>query len=220
MSREEQDEFAARVATSARRPAWKNGVFDDEMVPIEVPQRRGDPVLFAEDEGIRPETTVESLAKLRPGVRPDGTITAGSASQISDGACAVVVMSRAKADELGLAWLAEIGAHGIVAGPDSSLQSQPAAAIRHACAKDGIKPADLDVIEINEAFAAVGHRESRGSSASTRIGSTSTAAPSRWGTRSACPALGWCCTPPWSCAAAAAEPEPPPCVVAAARATP
>ena len=160
LSREEQDEFSARSHQRAAA-GWKNGVFDDEVVPIEVPQGRGDPVLFAEDEGIRPETTVESLAKLRPAFDRLGTITAGSASQISDGACAVVVMSRTKADELGLPWLAEIGAHGVVAGPDSTLQSQPAAAIRVACAKDGIKPTDLDVIEINEAFAAVGIASTR-----------------------------------------------------------
>ena len=118
-------------------------------------------MLFAEDEGIRPDTTVESLAKLRPAFDKLGTITAGSASQISDGACAVVVMSTAKAEELGLSWLAEIGAHGVVAGPDSTLQSQPAAAIRAACAKDGIEPSALDVIEINEAFAAVGIASTR-----------------------------------------------------------
>ena len=160
LSREEQDEFSARSHQRAAA-GWKNGVFDDEVVPIEVPHGRGDPVLFAEDEGIRPETTVESLAKLRPAFDRLGTITAGSASQISDGACAVVVMSRTKADELGLPWLAEIGAHGVVAGPDSTLQSQPAAAIRVACAKDGIQPRDLDVIEINEAFAAVGIASTR-----------------------------------------------------------
>jgi acetyl-CoA C-acetyltransferase len=160
LSREEQDEFSARSHQRAAA-GWKNGVFDDEVVPIEVPQGRGDPVRFAEDEGIRPETTVESLAKLRPAFDRLGTITAGSASQISDGACAVVVMSRTKADELGLPWLAEIGAHGVVAGPDSTLQSQPAAAIRVACAKDGIQPTDLDVIEINEAFAAVGIASTR-----------------------------------------------------------
>jgi acetyl-CoA C-acetyltransferase len=112
-------------------------------------------VVFKEDEGIRADTTAESLSRLRPAFHVDGTITAGSASQISDGACAVVVMSREKAEELGLSWLAEIGAHGVVAGPDSSLQSQPAAAIRAACAKDGIQPADLDLVEINEAFAPV-----------------------------------------------------------------
>ena len=111
---------------------------------------------FRDDEGIRPRTTVESLAGLRPAFRKDGTITAGSASQISDGAAAVVVMSKAKAQELGLAWIAEIGAHGMVAGPDSSLQSQPARAIAVACKKEGIEPTDLDLVEINEAFAAVG----------------------------------------------------------------
>jgi acetyl-CoA C-acetyltransferase len=118
-------------------------------------------VVFKEDEGIRADTTAESLSRLRPAFHADGTITAGSSSQLSDGACAVVVMSRAKAEELGLSWLAEIGAHGVVAGPDSSLQSQPAAAIRAACAKDGIQPADLDLVEINEAFAAVGIASTR-----------------------------------------------------------
>jgi acetyl-CoA C-acetyltransferase len=108
------------------------------------------------DEGVRPDTTVEALAKLRPAFDPDGTITAGSSSQISDGACAVVVMSMAKARELGLDWIAEIGAHGNVAGPDNSLQSQPANAIKHALGKAGLSVADLDLVEINEAFAAVG----------------------------------------------------------------
>jgi acetyl-CoA C-acetyltransferase len=154
-SREEQDAFSARSHQLAAR-AWKDGLFDDEVTFVEIPQRKGDPVVFREDEGIRADTTVESLAKLRPAFRPDGTITAGSASQISDGAAAVVVMSRAKAEELGLSWLAEIGAHGVVAGPDSSLQSQPAAAIRAACAKEGVDPGSLDLFEINEAFAAVG----------------------------------------------------------------
>jgi acetyl-CoA C-acetyltransferase len=154
-SREEQDAFSARSHQLAAR-AWKDGLFDDEVTSVEIPQRKGDPVVFREDEGIRADTTVESLAKLRPAFRPDGTITAGSASQISDGAAAVVVMSKAKAEELGLTWLAEIGAHGVVAGPDSTLQSQPAAAIRAACAKDGVEPAALDLVEINEAFAAVG----------------------------------------------------------------
>jgi acetyl-CoA C-acetyltransferase len=108
------------------------------------------------DEGVRGDTTAESLGKLRPAFSKDGTITAGSASQISDGACAVVVMSKAKAEELGLTWLAEIGASGQVAGPDSTLQMQPANAIAKACGKEGIEPADLDLVEINEAFAAVG----------------------------------------------------------------
>ncbi|GEE02158.1 putative acetyl-CoA acetyltransferase FadA [Gordonia spumicola] len=154
-TREEQDEFAARSHRLAAA-AIEKGVFDDEIVPVEIPQRKGDPILFATDEGVRAETTVESLARLRPAFRKDGTITAGSASQISDGACAVVVMSKAKAQELGLSWLAEIGAHGVVAGPDSSLQLQPANAIKKACEKEGITPADLDLVEINEAFAAVG----------------------------------------------------------------
>ena len=105
---------------------------------------------------MRPDTTVETLSKLPGAFRADGTVTAGNASPISDGACAMVIMDRARADELGLSWLAEIGAHGMVAGPDSSLQNQPANAIEAACAREGITPADLDLIEINEAFAAVG----------------------------------------------------------------
>ncbi|MGB7360582.1 MAG: acetyl-CoA C-acetyltransferase [Mycobacterium sp.] len=153
-SRAEQDEFAAASHQKAAR-AWKDGVFADEVVPVKIPQRKGDPVEFTEDEGIRADTTAQSLAGLRPAFRKDGTITAGSASQISDGACAVVVMNKAKAEELGLSWLCEIGAHGVVAGPDSTLQSQPANAIRKAVAKEGISLDDLDVIEINEAFSAV-----------------------------------------------------------------
>jgi len=155
VSRQAQDEFSARSHQRAAE-AWKNGIFDDEVVSVEIPQRKGDPISFRDDEGIRPDTTVESLGRLRPAFSKDGTVTAGSASQISDGACAVVVMSKAKAEELGLSWLAEIGAHGVVAGPDSTLQLQPAAAIRKACEKAGISPADLDLVEINEAFASVG----------------------------------------------------------------
>ncbi|MBO1767614.1 acetyl-CoA C-acetyltransferase [Allobranchiibius sp. GilTou38] len=154
-SREEQDTFGARSHQRAAQ-AWKNGLFDDEVVSVLIPQRKGDPIEFRDDEGIRPDTTVESLAKLRPAFRKDGTITAGSASPISDGACAVVVMSAAKAAELGVTPLAEVGEHAVVAGPDSSLQSQPANAIAAACAKAGIAPTDLDLVEINEAFAAVG----------------------------------------------------------------
>ena len=155
LTREEQDEFSARSHQRAAE-AWKNGLFDDEVVPVEIPQRKGDPVVVSQDEGVRGDTTAESLAKLRPAFSKDGTITAGSASQISDGACAVVVMSKAKAEELGLSWIAEIGASGQVAGPDSTLQMQPANAIVKACEKEGITPADLDLVEINEAFAAVG----------------------------------------------------------------
>ncbi|WP_256842122.1 acetyl-CoA C-acetyltransferase [Ornithinimicrobium cryptoxanthini] len=154
-SREEQDAFSARSHQLAAK-AWEDGVFDDEVVSVPVPQRKGDPVDFRTDEGIRADTTTESLSKLRPAFSKDGTITAGSASQISDGAAAVVVMSKAKAQQLGLEWIAEIGAHGVVAGPDSSLQSQPANAIVAACKKEGVEPTDLDVVEINEAFAAVG----------------------------------------------------------------
>ena len=155
ITREEQDEFAARSHQRAAA-AQKNGLFADEIVPIEIPQRKGDPVVVRDDEGVRPDTTVEVLAKLRPAFTKDGTITAGSSSPISDGACAVVVMSKAKAEELGLSWLAEIGAHGNVAGPDNSLHSQPSNAIRQALAKEGLTVADLDLIEINEAFAMVG----------------------------------------------------------------
>ncbi|ANI41223.1 acetyl-CoA acetyltransferase [Mycolicibacterium vaccae 95051] len=153
-TRAQQDEYAAASHQKAAR-AWKDGVFADEVVPVEIPQRKGDPIEFTEDEGIRADTTAESLGGLRPAFRKDGTITAGSASQISDGACAVVVMNKAKAEELGLTWLCEIGAHGVVAGPDSTLQSQPANAIKKAVAKEGISLDQVDVIEINEAFAAV-----------------------------------------------------------------
>jgi acetyl-CoA C-acetyltransferase len=160
LTREEQDEFSARSHQRAAE-GWKNGLFDDEVVPVEIPQRRGEPVVVSQDEGIRGDTTAESLGKLRPAFSKDGTITAGSASQISDGACAVVVMSKAKAEELGLEWLAEIGASGQVAGPDSTLQMQPANAIAKACEKEGIKPSELDLVEINEAFAAVGIASAR-----------------------------------------------------------
>ncbi|WP_370351972.1 acetyl-CoA C-acetyltransferase [Catenulispora sp. EB89] len=155
IERAPQDEFAARSHQRAAA-AQKNGVFEAEITPVSIPQRKGDPILFATDEGIRPDTTVESLAGLRPAFTKDGTITAGTSSQISDGAAAVVVMSKAKAEELGLEWIAEIGAHGNVAGPDTSLQSQPSNAIKHALGKQGLTVADLDLIEINEAFAAVG----------------------------------------------------------------
>jgi acetyl-CoA C-acetyltransferase len=159
LTREEQDEFAAQSHQKAAL-AWKNGVFDDEVVPVTVKTRAGE-VQVTTDEGVRGDTTVETLAKLRPAFRKDGTITAGSASPISDGACAVVIMSRAKAEELGLEWLAEIGAHAQVAGPDSTLQLQPAAATAKACAKEGIEPTDLDLVEFNEAFAAVGISSAR-----------------------------------------------------------
>ncbi|HEU4362467.1 MAG TPA: acetyl-CoA C-acetyltransferase [Mycobacterium sp.] len=153
-TRAEQDEFAAGSHQKAAA-AFKDGVFADEVVPVQIPQRKGDPLEFTEDEGIRANTTAESLAGLKPAFRKDGTITAGSASQISDGAAAVVVMNKARAEELGLTWLVEIGAHGVVAGPDSTLQSQPANAIKKAVAREGIAIDQLDVVEINEAFSAV-----------------------------------------------------------------
>ncbi len=159
-TRVEQDEFAARSHRLAAA-AWKDGVFAEEVVSVSVPQRKGEAIEFAEDEGIRANTTAESLAGLKAAFRKDGTITAGSASQISDGGCAVVVMSKAKAQELGLQWLCEIGAHGVVAGPDSTLQSQPANAIKKAVAREGIGVEGLDVVEINEAFAAVGLASAR-----------------------------------------------------------
>ncbi|MEE3128757.1 MAG: acetyl-CoA C-acetyltransferase [Actinomycetota bacterium] len=159
-TREEQDAFAAASHQKAAE-AWKNGVFDEEVVPVSIPQRKGDPVVVSSDEGVRGDTTAESLGGLRPAFAKDGTITAGTSSQISDGACAVVVMSKAKAEELGLEWLAEIGAHGMVAGPDSTLQLQPANATAKACAKEGIEPSSLDLVEFNEAFAAVGIASAR-----------------------------------------------------------
>ncbi|MBQ6644116.1 MAG: acetyl-CoA C-acetyltransferase [Saccharopolyspora sp.] len=155
LTRRAQDEFAARSHQRAGAAA-ERGVFAEEIAPVSVPQRKGDPVVVDSDEGIRADTTADGLGKLRPAFAPDGTITAGSASQISDGAAAVVVMSKAKADELGLDWLAEIGAHGVVAGPDASLHEQPSNAIKAALAKGGQRTAELDLVEINEAFAAVG----------------------------------------------------------------
>nr|WP_271213315.1 acetyl-CoA C-acetyltransferase [Rhodococcus wratislaviensis]GLK40383.1 putative acetyl-CoA acetyltransferase FadA [Rhodococcus wratislaviensis] len=160
IGREEQDAFAAASHQRAAA-AWKNGLFDDEVVPVTIPQRRGEPLVVTEDEGIRADTTAESLSKLRPAFSKNGTVTAGSASQISDGAAAVVVMSKAKAEELGIEWLAEIGAHGVVAGPDSTLQQQPANAIDKACTREGLDPSALDLVEINEAFAAVGIESTR-----------------------------------------------------------
>jgi acetyl-CoA C-acetyltransferase len=154
ISRQEQDEFAASSHQRAAL-AIKNGLLAEEIVPVQVPQRRGDPVTFDTDEGVRADTSAEALARLRPSFARDGTITAGTASQISDGACAVVVMSAEAAAAAGASVLAEIGAHGVVAGPDNSLQSQPSRAIARALGKAGLTVGDLDLIEINEAFAAV-----------------------------------------------------------------
>jgi len=154
ITRAEQDEFSAMSHQRAAL-AIKNGLLAEEIVPVAVPQRRGEPLTFDTDEGVRGDTTADTLARLRPSFAADGTITAGSASQISDGACAVVVMSADAAAASGAMVLAEIGAHGVVAGPDNSLQSQPSHAITRALTKAGLSVEDLDLIEINEAFAAV-----------------------------------------------------------------
>jgi acetyl-CoA C-acetyltransferase len=154
VSRERQDEFSAKSHQRAAA-AQAAGIFADEIVPVAIPTRKGDPIMFATDEGIRVETTVETLAKLRPAFDPNGTITAGSSSQISDGAAVVIVMSEKKAAELGVTVLAEILSHGMVAGPDASLVAQPARAIKKAAEKVGLDPAKLDLYEMNEAFASV-----------------------------------------------------------------
>lgn len=154
VSRERQDEFSAKSHQRAAA-AQAAGIFAEEIVPVAIPTRKGDPIMFATDEGIRVETTVETLGKLRPAFDPNGTITAGSASQISDGAAVVIVMSEKKAAELGITVLAEILSHGMVAGPDASLVAQPARAIKKAAEKVGLDPAKLDLYEMNEAFASV-----------------------------------------------------------------
>ena len=160
ITREEQDEYSARSHQRAAQ-ARKDGFFDAEIVPVQVPQRRGDPTTVSEDEGIRPDTTAEGLAKLPPAFGKDGTITAGSASQISDGAAAVLVTTRDNASRRGWPVLAEIGAHGVVAGPDNSLHSQPSRAIAKALQRDGLTIDDVDLVEINEAFAAVAIQSTR-----------------------------------------------------------
>jgi acetyl-CoA C-acetyltransferase len=160
MTREVQDEFAFHSHQRAAK-AQSDGVFDEEIVPVELKDRKGNVTLFSSDEGVRPDTTLEGLAKLKPAFSSGGTITAGSASQISDGGAAVVVMLKEKAIELGLDWLCEIGAQGMVAGPDASLHEQPANAIKLAAKKEGIGLDKFDFIEINEAFAAVGIASSK-----------------------------------------------------------
>lgn len=155
IAREAQDEVAAKSHERAAR-AIKEGLFADEIVAVGVPQRKGDPVMVDTDEGVRPGTTVESLGALRPAFDKAGTITAGNASQISDGAGAVVVMSRAAAERLGATPIAEIVSYGQVAGPDPSLLTQPARAIRQAAEKKSIDISSIDLFELNEAFAAVG----------------------------------------------------------------
>jgi acetyl-CoA C-acetyltransferase len=154
ITREQQDEFAARSHQRAAVAA-KNGVFAAEIAGVPIPQRGGEQLLVTEDEGIRPGTTLETLAKLRPAFLSGGTITAGTASQISDGAAAVVVTSAEFAERSGLNVIADIGAHGNVAGPDNSLHSQPSNAIKQALAKASLDVSDLDLVEINEAFSVV-----------------------------------------------------------------
>jgi acetyl-CoA C-acetyltransferase len=154
-TREHQDEFS--VASHSRSHAANQaGRLSPEIVPVEVDLGRGKTAVVEFDEGIRPDTSIESLGKLRPAFSSVGLITAGNASQISDGAVAVVVMKKSRAEELGLEWLAEIGAAGNVAGPDTSLQEQPANAVNHALAREGLTVADVDLFELNEAFAVVG----------------------------------------------------------------
>ena len=156
ITREQQDEFAARSNELAAN-AIKDGKFADEIVPVEVPQRKGDPILIEHDEGVRPGTTVETLSKMRPAFDKDGTITAANASQLSDGASAIVMMSRAEAERRGVDPLGEFVSYGMVAGPDSaSLLHQPSRAVMQAAERAGIAVGDLDLFELNEAFAAVG----------------------------------------------------------------
>ena len=157
INRVSQDEIAAASHQRAAR-ASAAGVFDDEITPLSVPQRRGEPVLISADEGVRGDSTVDSLGKLRPAFTTDGTITAGNSSPLSDGASAVVLASREWAEAHGLSWLAVVEASGHVAGPDNSLHSQPANAISHALARQGWTTSDLDLVEINEAFAAVSYQ--------------------------------------------------------------
>ena len=154
IGREQQDQVAARSHQLAGE-AQTSGVFAEEIAPLEIPQRKGAPVTVSKDEGVRPESTAEGLGKLRAAFTKDGTITAGNSSPISDGAAAVVLTTRAYAEENGLSWLAVVGKPGQVAGPDTSLHSQPSRAIEHALERAGWSVNDLDFVEINEAFAAV-----------------------------------------------------------------
>jgi len=155
LTREAMDDLAAKSHERAAA-AQKEGRFADEISPVSIPQRRGDPILVEADEGVRPETTADSLASLKPAFDPDGTITAGNASQISDGAAAIIVTSRSKAEELSLTPVADLLSFGMVAGPDTSLLTQPSRAIKRALEPIDKTVADLDLIELNEAFAAVG----------------------------------------------------------------
>ncbi len=154
IGRDEQDAWAAESHRRAAAAA-ESGAFAREIAPVSVPQRKGDPLVVDHDEGIRPDSTVESLARLRPAFRADGTVTAGNASQISDGAAALVVADRAAAEAEGLPILAEVLSYGQVGGPDATLHDRPAEAMRIALKRAGMSVSDLDLLEINEAFAAV-----------------------------------------------------------------
>jgi len=154
IGRQEQDEWAARSHRLAE-DASSNGQFATEIVPVEVPQRKGEAITVTTDDGIRPGATVETMAELRPAFTMAGTITAGNASQISDGAAAVVVADREAAEAVGSPILAEILAYGQVGGVDATLHERPAEALLIALKKAGLEPSDLDLVEINEAFAAV-----------------------------------------------------------------
>ncbi|MBG6057901.1 acetyl-CoA acetyltransferase family protein [Cryobacterium sp. MP_M5] len=160
IDRAEQDAIAAASHQRAAEAA-RGGLFDDEITPLSVPQRRGDPLLVTADEGVRGDSTTETLGRLRPAFTEDGTITAGNSSPLSDGASALVLCSRAWAEERGLEWLAVVKASGHVAGPDNSLHSQPANAIKHALDREGWAAGELDLVEINEAFAAVSLESTR-----------------------------------------------------------
>ncbi|MGQ0824421.1 MAG: acetyl-CoA C-acetyltransferase [Actinomycetota bacterium] len=155
ITREQQDDLAAKSHERAAA-AQKEGRFADEITPVSIPQRRGDPIVVDSDEGVRPGTTGESLGGLRPAFSKDGTITAGNASQISDGAAAVIMTTKAKAEELGVTPLAELIGYGMVAGPDPSLLTQPSRAIKRALEHLDLTASDVDLFELNEAFAAVG----------------------------------------------------------------
>jgi acetyl-CoA C-acetyltransferase len=157
ITRLEQDTIAAQSHQRAAA-AWAEGLFADEIAAVSIPQRKGDPIVVTEDEGVRGDTTTEVLAKLRPAFNAEGSITAGNSSTISDGAAAVMLTTRARAEKDGLTILATVGAIGPVAGPDTSLPSQPSRSIAKALEKAGWEIDDLDFLEINEAFAAVAHQ--------------------------------------------------------------
>ena len=192
-TREEQDEFSARSHQLAAK-AWKDGLFDDEVVPVSIPQRKGDPVVFKNDEGIRADTTAESLGRLRPAFTKDGTITAGSASQISDGAAAVVVMSKAKAEELGLdlARRDRRARHRRRPRTRRCSSSRPAPSPAPARRRASRPPTSTSSRSTRRSPPSVSPPPRSSASTSTR--STSTAAPSPSATRSACPAPASCCT--------------------------